>query len=135
LTATVALTLGAGVNYVAWVVDGNHYQINNWYVDDVTISSPTLTCATPSNLVVSAITASTATATWTAGGTETQWEVAYKPTSASTWNTEFVSAPTYNFSILTTATTYDVKVRAICAVGDTSAYTAIVNFTILCNSN
>lgn len=129
LTATVNLTLGTGVNYIAWVVDGNHYQINYWYIDDVTVTSPTLTCATPSNLVVSAITASTATATWTAGGTETQWEVAYKPTSASTWNTEFVSAPTYNFSILTTATTYDVKVRAICAVGDTSAYTAIVNFT------
>ncbi len=130
LTATVALTLGTGVNYIAWVVDGNHFQINNWYVDDVTVTSPTLTCATPTNLTISAITETQATATWTAGGTESQWEIAYKPSASSTWTTEFVSTiPSYVLQPLTSPITYDVKVRAICAPGDTSAYSPIVNFT------
>ncbi|HNX21694.1 MAG TPA: fibronectin type III domain-containing protein, partial [Bacteroidales bacterium] len=103
---------------------------NNQFIDDISIAYTTIVpCTVPTNLAVSAITTSTATATWTAGGSETQWEVAYKPTSASTWNSAFVTAPTYNFSTLTAATVYDVKVRAICEVGDTSAYTAVVNFT------
>ena len=129
VTVNVNLTLTSGINYIAWVIDGNHYQINYWYIDDVTISDVVITCTTPTNLAVSAITSSTATATWTAGGTETQWELSYKPTASSIWNSVFVSAPTHNFSTLTAATAYDVKVRAICAVGDTSAYSSVVNYT------
>lgn len=112
---------------------GLYCQSNStpWYLtlDDFSMIEMNLTCAVPTNLAVSAITSSGATATWTAGGAESQWEVAYKPTASSTWNSVFVSAPTYNFSTLTAATAYDVKVRAICGVGDTSTYTAIVNFT------
>ncbi len=128
-TVTVPLTLSSGVNYISWTVDGNHYQIDYWYIDDVNISNAVVTCPTPTNLAVSSITSSGATATWTAGGTETQWEVAYKPTASSTWNTTYVTAPTYNMILLTASTPYDVKVRSICGAGDTSAYTADVNFT------
>jgi hypothetical protein len=120
-------------------VDGVYYfgvytQANAtpWYItlDDFSLtSSSTPTCTTPTNLAVSAITSSGATASWTAGGTETQWEVAYKPTASSTWNSIFVTNPTHNFTTLTASTPYDVKVRAICSPGDTSAYTAVVNFT------
>jgi len=28
---------GTSSTYVAWVVDGNHYQIDFWYVDDVVV--------------------------------------------------------------------------------------------------
>ena len=132
LTASINLTLGAGVNYIAWVVDGNHYQINYWYIDDVTITSSTLPCTTPTNLAISGVAQTQATATWTAGGTETQWEIAYKPSASSTWTTAFVSTiPSYVLQPLTSSTVYDVKVRAICAVGDTSTYSAIVNFTTI----
>jgi hypothetical protein len=31
---------GASPTYFAWTVDGNHYQINYWYVDNVLISQP-----------------------------------------------------------------------------------------------
>jgi hypothetical protein len=129
-TATLTLTIPTGVNYIAFVVDGNHYSINYWYIDDVTITSSTPVCAIPTNLAVNGVTSSTATATWSAGGTETQWEIAYKPTASATWMTAFVSpVATYNLPSLLAATDYDVKVRAICGDGDTSAYTAIVNFT------
>ena len=60
-------------------------------IDDVTITSSTPVCATPTNLAVNGVTSSTATATWSAGGTETQWEIAYKPTASATWMTAFVS--------------------------------------------
>jgi hypothetical protein len=137
-TATLTLTVPTGVNYIAFVVDGNHFNINNWYVDDVSITGSIPTCAVPTNLDVSAINTTNATATWTPGGTETQWEIAYKETAASTWMTTIVNTtPTYLIPSLTAGTAYDVKVRAICGAGDTSAYTAVVNFTTLatlCNA-
>ncbi|PKP07889.1 MAG: hypothetical protein CVU08_15625, partial [Bacteroidetes bacterium HGW-Bacteroidetes-3] len=90
VTATVPLTITTGVNYIAWVVDGNHFQIDNWYVDDVSVSDAVVACAVPTNLAVSSITSSNATATWTEAGTATSWELAYKETAASTWMTAIV---------------------------------------------
>ena len=117
-------------NYIAWVVDGNHFQIDNWYIDDVSVSYAVVACAVPTNLAVSSITSSNATATWTEAGTATSWELAYKETAASTWMTAIVNTtPSYLIPSLTAATAYDVKVRAICAPGDTSAWTTVVNFT------
>ena len=107
-------------------------------MDDFSLTGPTVTCTTPTNLAVNNITSSTATATWTAGGSETQWEIAYKPTASSTWiNTIVNTTPSYVLPTLTENTPYDVKVRAICGAGDTSSYSAIVNFTTLvapCNT-
>jgi len=32
--------LNAPITYLAWVIDGNHYQFNFWYVDDVYLAVP-----------------------------------------------------------------------------------------------
>jgi len=32
--------LSAPITYVAWTMDGNHYQYDNWYVDDVLLAAP-----------------------------------------------------------------------------------------------
>ena len=40
---TVNTTIGSNVGsitYVAWVIDGNHFQYDYWYVDDVSIINP-----------------------------------------------------------------------------------------------
>ena len=103
-------------------------------IDNISITTSTPVCAVPTNIAVSGITSSTANATWTPGGTEAQWQIAYKPTAAGTWITAFTTAPNYALPSLTAATAYDVKVRAICGAGDTSAYSAIVNFTTLTTS-
>ncbi|MBP1673700.1 MAG: hypothetical protein H6Q25_1515, partial [Bacteroidetes bacterium] len=121
---------------------GIYCQANGvpWYLtfDDLSLTVGAPVCAIPTNLAVSGVTSSTATATWTAGGSETQWEIAYKPTADATWMTAIVNTtPTYILPSLTANTPYDVKVRAICGAGDSSSYTAVVNFTTLqtlCNA-
>ncbi|MDX9892322.1 MAG: T9SS type A sorting domain-containing protein, partial [Bacteroidales bacterium] len=71
-----------------------------------------------------------ATVTWTPGATETEWELDYKLTSASTWTTVLVATnPTTNLSTLLPASDYDVRVRAKCDATTFSAYSPIVNFT------
>jgi len=40
-TGTALITgLSAPVTYVAWVLDGNHFNVDYWYVDDVSIQVP-----------------------------------------------------------------------------------------------
>lgn len=71
-------------------------------------------CATPANLVVSDISASGATLSWSAGASETSWAVTLDDT------TVIVNDSSLLLSTLAPNTTYSVALRAICAEGDTS---------------
>lgn len=39
-TSVLITGLAAPLTYVAWVLDGNHYQFDYWYVDDVNLTLP-----------------------------------------------------------------------------------------------
>ncbi|MCQ2275453.1 MAG: fibronectin type III domain-containing protein [Bacteroidales bacterium] len=91
---------------------------------------PVADCDVPTNLAVSNITTTGATATWTAGGAETAWNVQYKQASATDWSNSInVTAPTYAFSGLTPNTQYFVRVQAACDATTTSDWTSAVSFT------
>jgi len=121
---------------------GTYYVVVTPYYSGTTVSTnATLlvtgtavsTCAVPTNVNSSQITANGATITWTAGGDETEWLLSWKETSTGTWNTPVYVTPnaTYNITGLTMGTSYNVRVRAICssAAGDTSVWTAAHTFT------
>ncbi len=81
-----------------------------------------ITCPQPTNLVVSP----TTTFTWTAGGTETQWEVFVQAVGNNTLpqSGTIVDVPTYtpteaDFNSAT-ASTYEYFVRAICGADNKS---------------
>ena len=126
-TANVLLSLTGGVNYVAWVIEGDHEYIG-WAIDDVSITATTITCPSPTNLQVSTITGSSATATWTPGGSETSWQVDYKLSSATNWTTANTSSPTFTMTGLQGNSTYVVRVKAICT-GDESPFTPTFTFS------
>ena len=122
----------------AWKNDGSVDYQPAGIITNLTVtgsgSGPGPTCDAPTGLTVSAnsITQTTATATWTAGGSETAWDLQYKLHSASDWgNTIPLTAHTYNFTGLTAGTQYDVRVRANCGSGTTSDWTNAVSFTTL----
>ncbi|MDR1543870.1 MAG: fibronectin type III domain-containing protein, partial [Prevotellaceae bacterium] len=74
------------------------------------------------SIPVNTVTSSGATISWTAGGSETEWEVQYKKTSESEWES-VTSNPTTASAMLTDLdenTTYDVQVRAVCSESDKS---------------
>ena len=106
------------------------------HIDDVIImdangsTPPVTTCDVPTNLAVSNITTTGATATWTAGGTETAWNLQYKAASAADWSSAIpVTAATYTFAGLAPNTQYQVRVQAACDATTTSDWTAAVSFT------
>ena len=93
--------------------------------------APAPSCFEPSDLVVSNITDSSASLSWTAGGTETQWE--YQVVESGVTPAETGTTTTDNpqaLADLTDNTSYDVYLRANCDGGDNSDW-ASISFTTL----
>lgn len=91
-------------------------------------------CPVPTALNTTSILATSASFTWTAGGTETEWDVYYNTQpltapSASTIPTATTSVASYSATGLTATTPYSIYVRANCGAGSTSIWTAVKNFT------
>ena len=109
-------------------------DLTSWYVDDMEVSLATATpCDVPTGLTVAAagIAQNSAVATWTAGGTETSWNVQYKATTATNWTDATATTTSYTMNGLTANTEYQVRVQANCGDGITSEWTAAVTFTTL----
>jgi len=100
--------------------------------------SASITCPAPTAPTATGITTTTASLNWTQAGTPAQWQIKYGAPgfNVSTGGTSiFTSTKPYTLNPpLTIATTYDYYVRAICAPGDTSAWSAVTTFTTACNA-
>ena len=91
-------------------------------------------CYEPASVVVSEITANSATATWTESGHgETQWQYAIVEGSAapSSWSSATTSK-SYTFTGLTPNTSYKVWVRSYCGAEDESEAISSAAFTTPC---
>ncbi len=99
----------------------------------ITASCPS--CQPPTSPIVFGITPSTVDYSFTDGNGAAEFEVSYGATGFTPGGgTEFIALSTNTgLSGLTAQTSYDVYVRAICAVGDTSPWSAVSSFTTACN--
>ncbi|ESU29760.1 hypothetical protein FLJC2902T_02360 [Flavobacterium limnosediminis JC2902] len=90
-------------------------------------------CLTPTNLLATGITQTSATIGWTSSGTTTQWEVLLLPANAAepTPNNHGIIANTSPYTVtgLTPCTAYKYYVRSICSPGISSAWTQPLYFT------
>jgi len=91
-------------------------------------------CPAPSALAVSGITASGATFAWTAGGTETAWEISIQTvTGVPVGNGTSISSNPYTATGLISNTVYLVYLRAACSSVDKSPWIGPVSFRTLCS--
>ncbi len=93
------------------------------------------TCPPPSNLTVSNITVNSADLSWTAGGTETAWDIQYGTSgfAPGSGTTVGVTTNPYSLTGLSASTTYDYYIKAICAPGDSSSWTGPFTFSTISN--
>jgi len=138
-TVTLNLTsnLNSATTYIAFAVDGNLYQIDYWYIDNVSLTSSTTTTATVTTTAASAITATTATTggnvTADGGSAVTAkgvcWNTTGTPTIANSFTSNGTGTGSFTSSLtgLTASTTYYVKAYATNANGTT--YGSQVSFT------
>jgi hypothetical protein len=108
---------------------------NDLLLDDVQVMELP-TCPSTSNLAVNMITATSANFAWVENGTATNWQVEYGPqgfTQGSAAGTSvFTATNPLSQTGLTSSTTFDLYVRAVCSPGDSSQWTGPINFTTLC---
>ncbi|MFA6199368.1 MAG: choice-of-anchor J domain-containing protein [Bacteroidales bacterium] len=123
VTTIIAPTTGTWaeyeVNFNAYNGIGSYIVLKNAYattgayayMDDLVIDIISTPCTSPTNVTVptATITNTTATVNWTAGGSETAWQVRLDTTTPIDVNT-----PTYQLPGLTQGTSYIVYVRANC---------------------
>ncbi|MBR6334153.1 MAG: fibronectin type III domain-containing protein, partial [Bacteroidales bacterium] len=91
-----------------------HWNYSSSYysccIDDINVTlsggNAPATCNVPTGLAVNNPGQTTATATWTAGGTETSWNVQYKAATASTWQSATANTTSYTMTGLTPGTAY-----------------------------
>lgn len=109
-------------------------QDNGVAFDSVSIFE--VTCPEPSALAVASATSSTANITWTAGGTETDWEVVVQPAGSGvpsgSGDPTTTNAP-YVAMGLSPATNYEVYVRSSCG-SEFSPWIGPINFLTECES-
>ena len=109
-TATVGVDAGGTISYWSDIAI-DHFQIRQ-----------SATCPQTSPLTASNVGSSTADISWTAGGSETSWNVEYGPTgfTLGSGNNTNVTNTSYAMTGLTPSTDYDVYVQAVCSATDLS---------------
>ena len=158
---------GAGTNYQIPVNDGStitfvwngtetwsgevSWQIRDFLNDEVVASGDYLesplgltaictaqACSSPTALAASGETSTTVDLAWTAGGTETLWDIELVDITASgsatgTPTTPNINTNPYTLSGLTSGNDYEVYLRAVCGAGDVSFWSTPVSFTTACD--
>ncbi|MBR4564274.1 MAG: fibronectin type III domain-containing protein [Paludibacteraceae bacterium] len=101
------------------------------YLDDIRVAVISA-CARPADLAAVA-TSDGATLTWT-DDAASEWTVRYSIKDANSWTeAEHIAATNHTLSGLTTGTTYEVQVKAVCGVGSESDWSEKALFTPVCN--
>lgn len=129
-TFATAAEIPQGSN-VQWRFDGVWNSGDfDLYIDDVSFIE-SVTCPLPSGLTVNSADLTSATFTWTPGGTEAEWAMEYGPvgftpgTGTSILTTNNVME---TISGLASNSFFEFYVRAACSPGDTSIYAGPITF-------
>ena len=96
-------------------------------------ANPEPTCPAPKNITLGTVTETTAQVSWTAGSSETEWEVSY--TIGDQTITETTTNNPYTITGLSASTLYDIPfgVKAICSATDESTVNnTILSFNTVC---
>ena len=119
--------------YFLWHNDGSVGTMPPGAIDNIVLMA--LTCPAPANFVASGTTNSSVTLSWTAVGTETEWEIEYGAPGFSHGTGTTVQATTNTFTVtgLTVATSYQFYVRAVCSTTDQSMWVGPITAATDCD--
>lgn len=107
------------------------------YLDDFLFEEAP-SCLEPTNIVASNETTTSATISWTAGGSETEWDLYYTtdpsdvPSASTTPSISGITTNPQNLTGLTPASTYYVYLRSVCGGSETSAWSTPGIFNTEC---
>jgi len=112
-----------GICYI--IIRGESLYGSSTYMDNFIVREAP-SCIKPTALSKSNVTARTVDLSWTAGGSETAWQICLNDNEG---NPIDVNTNSYTLIGLTPETAYNVKVRAKCSESDYSEWTSDISFT------
>ncbi|MCQ2344982.1 MAG: fibronectin type III domain-containing protein, partial [Paludibacteraceae bacterium] len=103
------------------------------FVDDVTVEAVP-NCLRPTDVRVSDVSNNSVILSWTAGGNERAWNIAYKfaDDDNADWTIVPVNTRSYTLAGLASNTTYELKIQSDCG-GVESGWTNVIKFTTECD--
>jgi hypothetical protein len=142
-TAWVSATLTSGTTYnITGLTAATNYETqvqtvcpNLASVFTVSTTFTTLanpTCAVPTGLATTSVTASSINLTWAAATNAVTYLLQYKASTSTTWlSTANITGTTYSLTGLTAGLTYNLRLRTNCAgTNNSSAYGTQLNVTL-----
>tara|TARA_B110001452_G_scaffold164895_1_gene137619 strand:- start:196 stop:2055 length:1860 start_codon:yes stop_codon:yes gene_type:complete len=108
-------------------------DLNGCISNTDTFNVTLVSCPGPNTLGAYNITLNSADLFWTAGGTETAWEIQYGNTGFALGNgtIDSVNLNPYTLTGLSDTTIYDYYIKAICSTGDSSTWVGPFTFSTL----
>ena len=130
--ATVEIDLASYKNasmQIKFVFDDLGVEGNYWMVDNVSVTNTS--CSDPTGILISDIEDTSAVVNFTAGYSETAWEIIVQESSLDEPDVsgESILQNNYTATDLAENTTYEVYLRASCGGGDFSNWVKSSNFT------
>jgi len=138
------VTIANGTTSLQWTIGGlNPTTSYDWrvranctsgissYAQTQFTSAALGSCSAPGGLSTSNISSGTATMNWSAVSGAFAYTVEYKATSSSTWLTAASAtySTSYNLYGLSTATSYDWRVKSNCSLTEISSYSSTAQFS------
>ncbi len=129
-TVTLSLTNTGSSTLIAWVMDGDHYQFDYWYVDDVEVMDAP-TCPDPTGLSVDNVSYNSADLLWTSnsGSSNIEYGLAGFTLGVDPIGTGSGVTSPFPVSGLSASTDYDFYVQDDCGNGDVSSWVGPFTFT------
>ena len=124
-------------NYIAFSAVQHPGSTSAIYMmlDDVVLE-PVPTCLIPQDVTATEVSTTSITIDWTDLSTASAWEIRYGVQGSSNTNSVVTTSHPYTISGLNTLTSYNVEVRAICTVGDTSRWSNVTTLgTSICDNS
>ena len=130
-TIDLSTYTGADNMFAIWASEGinDDPEDYDFHINDFEIRIPP-SCAVPTSLSAN-VTTTTADLVWTENGTATSWEVEYDTTgfTIGTGISVITSTNPHALTGLTSTTSYQFYIRAICGAGDTSDWVGPYTFS------
>lgn len=129
LKELLALVPGTTYEYTLQAKCSDAFHDTSTWTSIRTFTTPEISCIAPVNLGSNVLSYSSALLYWK--GTSNHYELGYRKTGESSWILLFCSDTSVMMENLAYSTTYEFRVRSICEIADTSAYSSRSEFTTL----
>jgi len=134
----ISTLTGSNVQFAFYATDGpvDDSEDYDFFIDNFKVRTIP-TCFEVGNLTAENVLANSADLSWSAGELETSWQIEYALTgfTQGTGTYVLVNDSSYSLTALTAESEYDVYVRSVCSVGDSSGWTGPISFTTLCDAS